>query len=258
MPAMPRFSTAWRRMVHVALAALFAFAAPTYAGAPFLTDDPGTADGGHTEILFSGQVTHRQGDTSGNVASAQVSYGLRDNAELHVTLPYAFDHVSGAGTNFGVGDIELGLKYRFLDEDENGTPALAFAPALNFPSGNAERGLGTSRLHGALPLWTSKTIERWMIFGGGGYAFNPGPDNANYWFTGLGVTREITSALTLGGEIFHNSTVTAGGKNNTGFNIGAIHEISERHHLLFSVGRNLRNVSANNQLSGYFAWQVGF
>ena len=44
----------------------------------------------------------------------------------------------------------------------------------------------------------------------------------------------------IGGELFCQSAHTIGGKDTTAFNIGAIYDIDDRNHLLFSAGRALR------------------
>ena len=229
------------------------------AGVPFVTDDPDTPEKGHFEINLAGQFTHSRGETAGNAASAEVNYGLIDQVEIHALIPLAFNSSQESGTHFGPGDIELGIKYRFIDADDYGwRPAVAIAPALSLPSGSASKGLGTGRVHGTIPLWISEELKEWTVFGGGGYAINPGPDSKNFWFSGIGVTREMTPELTLGGEIIYNSPTEKGGNTSVGFNLGAIYNLSDRDHLLFSAGRNFIHASQNNLYSMYVGWQLTF
>ena len=87
-----------------------------------------------------------------------------------------------------------------------------------------------ARLAAFLPIWLSKEINQWTVFGGGGYNINPGPERKNWWFTGVGVTRELTPEWTVGVEIFHTTPTDTGAKDNTAFNVGVIYNISEQHH----------------------------
>jgi hypothetical protein len=238
---------------------LLARAPQAWAGVPYLTDDPDTPDAGHYEINLAAQYTHRQGDTSGQVFGVDVNYGWTTHTQLTVNVPLAFDHTPDAGTSVGLGDVEFEVKYRFIDQDDWGwRPAVAVAPQIATPTGNVHRGLGTGRAHPFLPLWVSKEIYQWTVFTGAGYEINPGSGNVNWWFGGFAATYEFTPELTLGGEIFHNSRQESGGKSSTGFNLGTVYNLTDVHHLLFSVGRNLRNASANNQFSTFVGWQLTF
>jgi hypothetical protein len=248
-----------RCRVLVSALALLGAAFPAAAGIPFVTDDPDTPDAGHFEINFASQYTHRQGDASGNIASAEVNYGVLERLAFRVTAPLAFDHTPDAGTSRGIGDVEFGVKYRIVDQDDSSwLPSLAFAPAIAAPTGDVKRGLGTGRTHTFLPIWISKEFEQWTVSAGGGYDINPGQDNRNWWLTSVGVTREVSPALTLGAELFHNSAMAVGGKSSTGFNVGAVYNLSDSHHLFLSVGRNIRNVAVNNQFSSLVGWQITF
>jgi len=250
-----------REFLLIAVFGLFPLvgAGPATAGVPFVTDDPGTPEKGHFEIDLTGQLTHSRGDTRGNAASAEVDYGLLDQFELHAVVPLAFDSSRDTGTHFGPGDIELGVKYRFIDADENGwRPAVAVAPTINLPSGASSHGLGTGRLHGSLPIWISEALKEWTVFGGGGYAVNPGPGHKNFWFSGIAVTREMTPEFTIGGEIIYRSPAAIGGNTSVGFNLGGVYNLSDRDHLLFSAGRNFIHASENNLYSVFVGWQLTF
>jgi threonyl-tRNA synthetase len=70
--------------------------------------------------------------------------------------------------------------------------------------------------------------------------------------------RQVTEQLTLGGEIFHQTADTVGGRDSTGFNLGGIYDFTEHHHLLFSAGRGVQNASDTNSFSYYIAYQLTF
>jgi hypothetical protein len=68
----------------------------------------------------------------------------------------------------------------------------------------------------------------------------------------------VTDKLVIGGELFHLTTTTIGGKESTGFNIGAIYDFDEHHHLLLSAGRDFQNASASNLFSWYVGYQITY
>jgi hypothetical protein len=47
-----------------------------------------------------------------------------------------------------------------------------------------------------------------------------------------------------------------GGKDTTGFNIGAIYDFDDHNHLLVSVGRALQNACEANLYSWYLGYQI--
>jgi hypothetical protein len=251
-------AVSYGRSALVLLAMMVPFA-PAFAGVPFVTDDADTPDAGHFEINIAAQYTRFQGGSVGAVPSVEVDYGLTSKLELSVLAPLAMSHVDGVGTNVGVGDLELGFKYRFIESDDWGwRPGVAFAPTISMTSGSEVRGLGEGRMLGFLPIWLSKDFNQWTVFGGGGYNINPGTDRLNWWFAGLGVTRELNPEWTIGVEIYYATPTGQGLKNSTGFNVGAIYNINDVHHLMVSVGRNLINARENNEFSTFIGYQITF
>jgi hypothetical protein len=248
-----------RRLVAAPIVALLSTAVPASAGVPFVTDDPDTPDKGHFEINVAHQYTLTRDEQSANLPSVEVNYGLTSNLELHIFVPLAFNHPRGGGSVAGLGDVELGVKYRFIDEDDDGwRPAIAFAPAIQVPTGNANRALGSGQTQAFLPIWMSKDIGKFTVFGGGGYQINPGPENRNYWLAGVGVTYEINPQWTVGAEVFHSTVDVSEGFSSTGFNLGVIYNIDDNHHLMMSAGRGLVNATQNNQFSAFLGYQLTF
>jgi len=240
----------------------FAFVIETgaaIAGPPYRTDDPEPVEEGHWEVYGFSTAMHVQGDTSGTLPGLEVNYGAAPDLQLHLIAPVAFDKPSGTATRWGAGDTELGVKYRFVAEDDKGwRPQIGIFPLLELPTGDADRGLGTGRAHVFLPVWVQKSIGPWTSYGGGGYWINPGPGNKNYWFAGWLVQRQVTDNLAIGAELFHQTADTSGGADQTGFNIGAVFDITENHHLLVSAGRGIEHAAATNQFSYYVAYQLTF
>ena len=240
-----------------------------FAGPPFFTDDPVPVDLGHWEINNYSSGTFANGTFAGVLPGVDANYGAIQNVQLHLLVPFALAQSSGQSTEWGLGDVEIGAKYRFLPADEKDWwPQVAFYPFLDFPTGNADRGLGTGATHLFLPIWLQKDFGKWSTYGGGGYWINPGPGNRNFWYAGWVVQYQLTDTLTLGGEVFHLTSFSTGepgsvgfplgSKDTTGFNFGGVYDLNKTYHILFSFGRGLQNVSASNLFSYYLALRLTY
>ncbi len=241
----------------VGLAALLPSSA--IAGPPFRTDDPEPVEYQHYEFYTFISGTHISGDTSGVGPAWEFNYGLIPNGQFHVVVPQAFDLPAGASNQFGYGDTELGFKYRFIQEDEKGiTPMVGIFPFLEIPTGDQSKGLGAGHYRAFFPLWVQKSFGDWTTYGGGGYWINHGGGtmDQDYWFFGWLLQKKVTEKLVIGGEIFHQTATVIGGKDSTGFNIGAVYDFDENNHLLVSAGTGIQNASSTNLYSWYLGYQI--
>lgn len=210
-------------------------------------------------LSLGGLYTRRTAETAGWLPNAEVDYSPTDRLQLHAMVPYAFDKLTGGSTQFGIGDVETGIRYRFIDDDPNGwRPAVAAYPLLDLPTGDQARNLGTGSTHAFLPLWFSKTLGNWIPYWGGGYWINPGDGNRNWYFAAVGAVRVINATWSLTGEVFRASSSKVGLKDQTGFSVGARLNLSENHHIVFTIGRGLENANETNQVTGYAAFVLTF
>jgi hypothetical protein len=167
----------------------------------------------------------------------------------------AIARANGTPLQWGPGDTEFGIKYRFIEQDKtNWVPSVAIYPLLEAPTGDAARGLGTGRTHAFVPFWVQKDLGDWTTFGGGGYWINPGAGNKNHWFAGWVLERKITDKFRLGVELFHETPDKIGGLQTTGFHVGGIYDFTDHYHFLFAFGKGLRHAKETNE----FSWYVGF
>ncbi len=229
------------------------------AGPPFQTDDPVPTDFKHWEIYAFSEGTHTEGETEGVLPGFEFNYGLLPEVQLSVTAPFVFHKVVDTDTQTNYGDTGIGLKYRFVQEDENGwRPQISVYPSLELATGKVDDDLDEGHSREFLPVWLQKSYGPWTTFGGGGYWINPGEENKNYWFFGWALMRKITDQLSVGGEIFHQTADTLEGVDSTGFNLGATYDFTENHHLVFSAGRGIENAAATNRFSYYIAYELSF
>ncbi len=227
------------------------------AGPPFITDDPEPVEFRHWEVYLASQWAHdRHEGTSATLPHVEVNYGIIPDVQLHTIIPMAYSNPHEGSTQYGPGDMEFGVKYRFIHEDDEGwIPQAGTFPIVDLPTGDSSRGLGEGRIKIFFPLWIQKSWGPWTTYGGGGFWYHPGEGNKNYWFTGWLLQRDISKALTLGAEVFNMSPRAKGESDETGFNAGGFVNLSEVHHILFSAGRDFKGP---NTFSAYLAFQWTF
>ena len=171
-------------------------ARPAWAGPPYLTDDPEPVDLGHWELYAASQWSVDRGAATGTLPHVEVNYGALPGLQLHLIVPAVLALEAGAPTQYGLGDIELGAKYRFVDEGER-RPQIGTFPLVELPTGSAARRLGYGHIQLFVPIWLQKGIGAWTTYGGGGVRVASGErDGVVGWL----VQCEITDALVLGGE----------------------------------------------------------
>lgn len=90
----------------------------------------------------------------------ELNYGVLPNVQLVVSAPLSYMHAAGEGLRSGYGDMELGVKLRFIQET-TALPQLAVYPIVIVPSGNAQNGLGAGTVRTFLPLWLQKSWGSW-------------------------------------------------------------------------------------------------
>ena len=207
-------------------------ATAAHAGPPFLTDDPEPTETGHWEIyapLFEAEGSGN--DTQGSIG-VELNYGPVKDVQLTVGLPFAYTH-DASGWTSGAGDLAASVKYRFYHDEAAGVQIAAF-PGITLPT--ASKGLGAGHVTVLLPIWAQKDIGKWSVFGGGGYAINPGAGNRNYWTGGIALTRQFGEKLLVGLEADRQGADVVGGHAATSLGIGVIYDLPGPLRLLASGG----------------------
>lgn len=231
------------------MAALFA-ARSLLAGPPYVTDDPEPVEFRHWELYLSLTQEADPGVRSGDFPHVEANYGAAPGLQLHVIVPMSYSRPAGAPSAWGLGDIEVGAKYRFVEETDS-RPQIGTFPLLELPAGDADRGLGAGHVRAFFPLWLQKTFGKWTTYGGGGYGLNPGEGNRNWWFAGWQAQVRLTPFLAPGAEITYQSPTDAAGSDEVRFNVGFILDFGEHHHLLFSAGRAIHGCSCSQAYLAY-------
>ena len=189
---------------------LFFAALAAHAGPPFQTDDPDPVDLHHYEFYVFGSAdgTGVEMDTAG--PAAEFNWGMLPNTQLHVIVPLAavipsnepkYAPAGEGPTEFGLGDIEIGVKYRWIKETKH-RPMIGTFTMLEVPSGNYSLGLGVGEPWAKLPVWVQKSFGPWTTYGGVGEQVVPQTGYKNFTYGGWLVQRDIGKKWTLGGEVF--------------------------------------------------------
>jgi hypothetical protein len=231
----------WRLLLRAALALGIAAAAgaagPSLAGPPYLSDDPEPTDVGHWEIYTFATGLGGPDGMAGE-AGFDINYGAAKDWQLTAVLPLALgapNAFSETGLRAGPGDVELAVKYKFLHQsDGTWTPDVAVFPRLFAPTAN--HALGSGRFGLLLPIWAEKDFGPWSVFGGGGYQFNPGPDQRNFWQGGGAISRSFGERLSLGAELFGQTRDTYAGGAYTTLNVAATYRLTHHWSVLTSAG----------------------
>lgn len=162
----------WRRFLRaIMVVVIFLVPRRASAGPPFVTDDPDTTDSKHWEIDFFSIYAHSAGQDFAQLPALEVDYGLVPDVQLHAIAPLTYDRMPGGTAQYGYGDTELGVKYRFFHETDY-LPEIGVFPLVEVPSANATRGLGDDQTQIFAPLWLQKSFgkdKEWTTFGGGGF-----------------------------------------------------------------------------------------
>ena len=251
IPDMPRP----RRFSPTLLASVLLGAGPClWAGPPFRTDDPEPVAPGHAEFYLAALGTRTPEALTLAAPMLEFNYGALPDLQLHVVAPLAQVKPTGEPWARGYGDTELGLKFRFIQETD-WMPQVGVFPMVEVPTGKAERGLGSGHTAVYLPLWLQKSFGKWTTYGGHGWWRNPGEGQRNWTYAGWLLQREVSESLTLGGEVFRATASTQEGRNAVGWNLGAVVNLNEHHHILMSAGRNF---SGPSETHAYLGYQVTF
>ncbi len=217
-----------------------------WAGPPFLTDDPEPVELGHWEVYGASQWSWARQAASGTLPHAEVNYGALPELQLHAIVPLVLSWNRAEPLEYGLGDVELGAKLRFVDEG-SGRPQVGIFPLVTLPTGSTSRGLGAGRVQALLPVWLQKSFGPWTTYGGGGVRLAA---DGNAAVLGWLLQRALSAGVALGAEAYLTIPFS-GDPVQAQVNAGLIVDLSERDHLLLSGGPSF---GTEARAQGYLAY----
>jgi hypothetical protein len=275
--AAPRIFAGLRpgKPIGLALLSLWVLAQPrpACAQAPFYTDDPGVADPGMLHVEASDEFDALQSmqypDLRQNTATLKTNVGLPHGLELDLDVPYiAIDRAYATSSSRGVGDTNLGVKRRMCEGSAaSHRPALAVSFYTEFPTGDSRQNLGS----GLIDYWlnliaqvpasdrTRITANLGILFAGNTSTGVVGIETTRgrVYTGGLSVLYDVSSRLTLGGEVYGGIADTVGiDRTQLQTMLGAQYAVREG--LSLYVGLIAGTYTASPRLGGVIGFAVDF
>ncbi|MFN3396446.1 MAG: transporter [Thermodesulfovibrionales bacterium] len=196
------FLKRWKASLLILCVMFFSPKGQAYAAHPLVTDDSGTQGKGRYQLELNGEYGHDKEEgikTETFDLKAIISYGLIDNLDLVLTLPYQKIRIKeedSRATSEGISDIDLEVKWRFYEKD-----GLSFAlkPGLTLPTGDEGKGLGTGKVTLSIFFITTYEHSPWAVHLNGGYIRNENKTNErkDIWHLSLAGTCEVIEDLKL-------------------------------------------------------------
>jgi hypothetical protein len=246
---------------------------PACAQAPFYTDDPGVADPGMLHVEASDEIDALQSmqypDLRQNTATVKTNIGLPHGLELDLDAPYiAIDRSAGTASSRGVGDTNLGVKWRMREGSAaSHSPGLAVSFYTEFPTGDSRQNLGS----GLIDYWlnliaqvpasdrTRITVNLGILFAGNTSTgvVGIGTTRGRVYTGGLSVLYDVSSRLTLGGEVYGGMADTVGlDRTQLQTMLGAQYTVREG--LSLYAGVMAGTYTASPRLGGVIGFAVDF
>lgn len=127
-------------------ALMFAFSIhPAYpqGGPPMITDDTETVPKGRWEINTAFTIERGAGGRLFGTPLLDINYGFSEHAQLKIEIPWLILHRNGQRGISGLGNTNIGVRWRFRDEKKNQRIAMSIYPqiAFNNPTSSFRRGI---------------------------------------------------------------------------------------------------------------------
>jgi hypothetical protein len=228
-----------RRAVVVGLALGIAVAGSALAGPPYVTDDPETPPRQAWEINLPYVLLQSGDPRTAQEPLFDINYGLTDAVQLELEFAILDVDTPDGSDNVGLGDTQLGVKWRFLDETSS-RPQLAFYPQVVVPTGSESRGLGAGSPSYIIPMMVQKSWGPWTAFTNVGWVLQTASATKDYAYYGATLSRAVTKTLRLGAELYGNGPTAPGASSDAGWNVGLEWQFVDRYGLLASGGHSLR------------------
>lgn len=222
---------------------------PALAGPPLETDDPDTPGDGHWEVNLAAMFEER-GDTRELTPLLDINYGYGGRIQFKVKPRFVVLDSSGSHTRSGAGNIQLGVKWRFLDEDSHGIAMSIYPQAdLNPPGRSVERGLVSDGSELFVPMQVARTLGRARLYGEIGFNWRERRDDE--WVIGIAAEHPLTDALRIVSEV-RDVAQTGLKDHELALRAGFKWTAQENWTLLVSLGQTLREVRGEQR--GVFSY----
>jgi hypothetical protein len=203
----------WRRLILAAALLLFG-ASRSSAQQPFATDDAEVTEHGHFHFEYANEFYVLQKSAHPNLRQDTnnfvIQYGLFEGVEVNMDFPLiAIGNASGSGmpSVFGLGDVDFAVKWKIVKEaPDSARPAFTITGAVEFPTGNEEKQLGSGLNDYVVNTIFQKTFSWAQLHANLGIQFAGNtqtgvvgiPTPGRILIGGLSAARDLSERLRLG------------------------------------------------------------
>jgi hypothetical protein len=203
-------------------------------GPPMVTDDPDTPGDGHWEINLAAIGSHsRDGRWDIAAPDADINYGWGEHLQLKVDVPWATIREPGHSAKSGLGSVDVGVKWRFVDMEDSGYSMSIYPQFLsNWLDSSKRRGITSANDEFFLPFEVATRVGGFGLDGEIGRNFVQ--SDSGRWMVGGVVSHGCGETLECLVEV-HESY--APHQSETLLNFGMRWKVDESVVLLASAGR---------------------
>jgi hypothetical protein len=211
-------------------------------GPPMITDDPGTPGAGHWENNFAFTLDNTPSEHLYETPIADINYGWGERVQLKIEIPWLVVKAPNSSAKTGLGNIDPGVKIRFLDEDSSGINLSTYPQyRLNY-TGISSMLFGNQFF---LPIEASRSFGKLDLDVDCGYDFFIN-SSSGQWQYGIVAGYNFSSAFELMAELHAYSETEMATELLA--NIGCRAKITDALFFIGSAGRNLTPADYNEYL----------
>jgi hypothetical protein len=215
---------------------LVASAVTGLAGPPLETDDPDTPGPDRWEINLSSPFVTRN-DTWLFQPLLDINYGVGERVQLKLKPRAVVLDEPGGDVKAGAGNIQVGVKWRFLEQERHAVSLSVYPQAdFNPPGDSVDRGLVTEGTQFLLPFQVQRVFGRTKVYAEAGYNWREG--QTDEWVMGLAAEQSLSERFRLVGEL-RNVANDDFGDYEFFFNAGFKWSFHKHATLLASAGRTI-------------------
>ncbi len=229
--------------------------AAAQAGPPFLTNDPGTPGNANWEINIASMQTITRNAAAYQTPQLDLNFGVGDRIQLTYEIPYVLQSSDGRAYQSGWSNAYPGVKWRFLDQGEDGWQASIFPQAEAGTSSSARaKGIAVPGPRYLLPFEVTHKLGPLDVdFEAGFYVGGRGQRERTL---GLVVGRSVTERLELDAEVYDDRAAGAS-PHSTTLGLGGRYKLTRSFIALFMAGRSIDGFGGGQpEFMGYIGIQI--
>ncbi len=227
----------------VVMALAFAGIPAAFAAHPLVSDDADTVGRGGFQLELNSEFAFDRETVEGvrlRARGAEVAavgtYGLTENLDLIVEVPYQWSRIKADGVvefeEDGIADTTVELKWRFFQAERG---AYALKPSIILPTGDEDKGLGNGKVSFGLTFIASREFELVDLHLNLGYVRNEfklqadrEENRRDLWHASLAAVRSLTDDLDLVADIGIERNGERGSNRHPAFALlGLIYAVTE-------------------------------